>query len=461
MNDARGSGPQAVAANPLLSAPILPTLLRLSLPNLAAMLAAALVAVGETLYAGLLGTGPLAAMALVFPLTMLMQMLSSGAMGGGVSSAISRALGAGDAARADALARHAAFIGGCVGAGFSLLFLLLSEPILRLIGGRGEVLDHALRYANIALACAVLVWLVNILASIVRGTGNMRVPALTVLGASALQFVIGGTLGLGLGPFPRLGMAGIATGLVVAYGLATLFLLWFLCTGRARVRLRPGPVDRDMFADILKVGAASAISPLQTVLNVLILTALVARFGAEALAGYGIGARLELLLVPIVFAVGVASVPMVGMAIGANDVARARRVAWSSAAVCVVALGAIGLTVALVPHLWSGLFSAHPGVRAASDLYLLWAGPGFAFVGLGLSLYFASQGSGKVLQPVLAGTIRLWLVIAGGLWLSAIDAPLWAFFALVTASMVAFGACVALAVYLTPWGVRAAVRQTP
>ena len=87
--------------HPLLSGPILPTLLRLAAPNVLAMTMAVAVGVAETWYIGLLGTGPLAAMALVFPFNMLTQMLSSGAMGGGVSSAVSRALGAGDDARAD------------------------------------------------------------------------------------------------------------------------------------------------------------------------------------------------------------------------------------------------------------------------------------------------------------------------------------------------------------------------
>ena len=81
----------------------------------------------------------------------------------------------------------------------------------------------------------------------------------------------------------------------------------------------------------------------------------------------------------------------------------------------------------LLPDLWSGLFTTDPAVRAAANLYLRWAGPGFAFVGLGLSLYFASQGSGKVLTPVLAGTVRLWVILAGGLWLAASAAPVWAF----------------------------------
>ena len=200
------SASAAQSANPLLSAPILPTLLRLTAPNLAAMLVTALVAIFETIYVGILGTTQLAAIALVFPLIMLMQMLSAGAMGGGVSSAISRALGAGDSERAAALAVHALAIGVMAGLGFSLLFGLFGRPILSTLGGSGPVLDQAVLYASVGLTGAIVIWLLNTLASIVRGTGNMRVPSLTLLAASAVQIVLGGTLGLGLGPFPRFGL---------------------------------------------------------------------------------------------------------------------------------------------------------------------------------------------------------------------------------------------------------------
>jgi putative MATE family efflux protein len=439
----------------LLAAPILPTLVRLTLPNLAAMLVLAAVAICETVYVGILGTTQLAAIALVFPLIMLMQMLSAGAMGGGVSSAISRALGAGDLGRAEALALHAVVIGAAAGLVFSVLFAAFGAPIFRILGGSGVVLSEALVYANIALTGAILTWLLNTFASIVRGTGNMRVPSLTMLAASGLQIILGGTLGLGFGPIPRFGLPGVAAGSVIAYTLAALFLLFFLRSGRGQLTLRfsAAPLQREMFIDILKVGAVSALGPLQVVLTVLILTRLVATFGTEALAGYGIGARLEFLLVPVVFAIGVASVPMVGMAIGAHDIDRARKVAWTAAGVAMAALGAIGLVVTVAPDLWSGLFTGDASVRAATNLYLRWAGPGFAFVGLGLSLYFASQGSGKVLAPVLAGTVRLLVIVFGGLWLTASDAPAWSLFALVAASMAAFGLCVAGAVYATPWDV--------
>ena len=438
----------------LVDGPILPTLLRLALPNVLAMAAATAVGIAETFYVGLLGVAPLAAMALVFPFVMLMQMFSAGAMGGGVSSAIARAMGAGDAGRAQVLAAHALWIGASAGLFFAVLLEVAGPALYRALGGQGEVLAQAVRYGQVVFLATPVIWLCNTLISVLRGTGNMRVPSLAVLAASVLQIVLGASLGLGLGPLPRWGMAGIALGQVLAYSGVGVFLWWFLRSGRSRVTLVLSgiPLQRAMFFDILKVGALACLSPLQTVLITLILTGLVARHGVEALAGYGIGVRLEFLLVPIAFGVGVAAVPMVGMAIGAGQVARARRVAWTAGAVSALILGAIGLLVALAPDLWAGIFSDAPGVLEQARLYLRWAGPAFAFFGLGLTLYFASQGAGKVLAPVLASTFRLVVVAAAGWALTKAGAPAWALFALVGAAMVAYGGATAAGVHFTRWG---------
>lgn len=454
------TGPAAPAAPPrekLLAGPILPTLLKLSAPTSVAMLAAALATIAETAYVGRLGIEPLAAMALVFPMVMLMQMMSAGAMGGGVSSAVSRALGAGDVPRATALALHALVIALLLGLGFTAFFLAAGEAIYHLLGGRGATLQQAMIYSNTAFSGAVIIWLFNTLASVLRGTGNMAVPSALGLVACVLQIAIGGALGLGVdaGPLqvPRLGLFGVALGQLIAFGAATAVMLWVLWSGRARLTLRPSRFrpNRAMFTDILRVGAVSCLSPLQSVLTVLIFTGLVARFGTAALAGYGIGARLEFLLVPIAFSVGVASVPMVGMAIGAGLVARARRVAWTAGAVALGALGFVGAVVVVLPDLWSGMFTTDAAVMEAARQYLRAAGPGFAFFGLGLSLYFSSQGAGRIVGPVLAATIRLVLVLGGGWWLSAVDAPVWALFALAGAAMAVYGLATALIVRLTRW----------
>jgi putative MATE family efflux protein len=445
--------PVLPSANPLLSARILPTLVRLAVPNMLAMVAMALVAIAETVYVGQLGTAALAGLALVYPLVMLLTMMSAGAMGGGVASAISRAIGSGDEARAAALALHAFVIGATAGLLCTALLLSYGRSIFLLLGGRGAALEQALSYSSIAFLGALGIWLTNTLAAVVRGGGNMKVPSLALFAASVTQVILGGGLGLGLGPFPQLGMPGIALGLVIAQSGAALFLLLYLALGRSHVRLTfsPGLMKREMFGDILRVGGVALLSPLQTVLSVLILTRLAASFGTEALAGYGIGARLEFLLIPIAFGIGVACVPMVGMAIGAGQIARAREVAWTGAALAAALVGVVGIAVTLFPDAWAKTFSADPAVLAAAGSYFRWVGLTYPFFGLGLCLYFAAQGSGKIIGPVLAGTTRLLVVFFGGWWLVAHNAPASMLFALIAASLIVYGCATAASIYFVSW----------
>jgi Na+-driven multidrug efflux pump len=446
--------PLTTPVNSLLTAPILPTLLKLALPNTVAMFGSTLVAVAETSYIGRLGIEPLAAIALVFPFAMMMQMMSAGAMGGGVASAISRALGAGNRDRAATLALHAAIIGVCGGLFFTLLMLLFGRAFFTLLGGRGRVLEQACHYSQMLFSGAIAIWLVNTLASVLRGTGDMRLPSAALIAVALIQIVAGGALGLGLAGLPQFGMRGVAAGQLIAFSLGTIFLVWYLGSGRSRLALdfRGFTFQRGMFIDILKVGAVACLSPLQTVLTILVFTKILAGFGTETLAGYGMGSRLEFLLTPIAFAVGIASVPMVGMAIGAGLVARARRVAWTAGATAGLIIGLVGLVVAIKPALWVSLFAADPGVTAAAHSYFAWAGPMFGFFGIGASLYFASQGAAKVIGPVLASTLRLLMVGIGGWWLAISDAPAWTLFALVGAAMVVYGLGTAASIGLTRWG---------
>jgi len=222
----------ASAAPRLVDAPILPTLARLSAPGLLLVVFQSAVSIADTHYVGRLGTAPLAGLALVFPLLMLLQMTSAGAMGGGVSSAIARALGAGDLARARSLVVHALVIALGMAAGFTLVLLALGPSIYRLLGGGGEALAHALTYSNVVFAGAVGVWLANTFASIMRGSGNTLVPALALVAAAILQIPLSGALTLGWGPFPALGIGGTAAAYVVGSGIATLVSATVVLRGR-------------------------------------------------------------------------------------------------------------------------------------------------------------------------------------------------------------------------------------
>jgi Na+-driven multidrug efflux pump len=151
-NQAAVAPPSSDTRTRLLTGPILPTILRLSVPNIALVGAQAAVSVAETYFVGLLGTDALAGVALVFPIVMLMQMMSAGAMGGGISSAIARALGGHRQADAEALAWHAVLIALILGAGFTLAALLFGPALYRALGGRGASLSVALEYSNIRIS---------------------------------------------------------------------------------------------------------------------------------------------------------------------------------------------------------------------------------------------------------------------------------------------------------------------
>jgi Na+-driven multidrug efflux pump len=275
-----------------------------------------------------------------------------------------------------------------------------------------------------------------------------------ILSSAVCQIILGGTLGLGLGPIPQFGMRGVASGSLIAYSISISVMGWYLFSGRARVvpKIRGLRVRRAMFIDILKVGLVSCFSPLQSVLTISIFTHMLASFGTAVLAGYGIGARLEFMLTSVSFAVGIASVPMIGMAIGAERIARARRIAWTAGLLSFISVGLIGSFISVFPDLWVNIFTHDPAVRAASQQYLSTAAPMYAFIGLASSMYFSSQGAAKVVGPVLAQSARLLFIGLGGWWLSTHDATAVNFFSLAAASMVVLGTLSCSSVILTRWG---------
>jgi putative MATE family efflux protein len=448
--------PAATMRNALVDGAILPTLLRLAWPNVIALSAGTCVVIAETSYIGRLGVESLAAMALVFPCVILTMTMSGGAMGGGVASAIARALGAGDVDRASRLAAHALLIGACFGLTFMLGMLIFGPRLLALLGGRGNVLAQAVAYTQIFFGGAVLPWLMNTMAGILRGTGNMKLPSLMILNSAVCQIILGGTLGLGLGPVPQFGMRGVAAGSLTAYTISISVMGWYLFSGRARVvpKISGLRIQAARFLDILKVGAVSCFSPLQSVLTISIFTHMLAGFGTAILAGYGVGARLEFMLTSVAFAFGIASVPMIGMAIGAERIARARRIAWTAGAASFLSVGAIASIIAVFPDLWVNIFTNDAAVREASRQYLSTAAPMYAFIGLASSMYFSSQGAAKVIGPVLAQSARLLFIAGGGWWLSTHDATAANFFALAAASMGVLGVLSCLSVILTRWGER-------
>ena len=403
----------------LLEAPIAPTLLRLGAPNVLVMLAQAGVGLIETYFVGKLGTDALAGMALVFPAVMLMQMTSAGAMGGGIASAIARALGARRRNDADALVLHALLIAAVFALVFMVTVVAGGRWLYTRMGGSGGALDAALVYSNWVFGGALLVWLFNTLSAVIRGTGNMALPAYVTVAGAVLLLPLSPLLIFGWGPLPGLGIAGGAIALLLYYLAGSAVLAAYLWSPRSLLRpsLRGLQLRWALFADILRVGLVGTVSTVATNLAIGITTALVGAYGTAAIAGYGTASRLEYLLVPLVFGLGAPLVAMVGTCIGAGQRERALRATWIGAAIAFAMTEAIGLWAAAYPAAWLSLFNTEPAMIEAGSQYLRIVGPWYRFFGLGLVLYFASQGAGRLLWPVLGNIARLVVAVAGG-WLA-------------------------------------------
>ena len=288
----------------LLTGPIAPTLLMLAWPNVLVMLAQASTGLIETWWVSHLGTDALTGMALVFPGFMMMGMLSAGAVGGGISSAVALALGR-PAADADALVAHALIINLALGLLTSALFLAFGRQLYAAMGGRDGSLEAAMQYSNVVFAGNILVWLMNGLASIVRGTGNMLFPSMVICVGVTLLIPLSPLFIFGFGPMPALGIAGGGVAVVATTALMAAILAWYILSGDSIVRFRVARLRWSFFADILRVGAVGSLSTLQTTLTVALTTGLVgAAAGPQAVAGYGTGSRLEYLLIPLVFGIG-------------------------------------------------------------------------------------------------------------------------------------------------------------
>jgi Na+-driven multidrug efflux pump len=425
----------------MLSGPIVGTLLRFAAPTIVVVTVQALVSVMETYFVGFLGTDALAGVAVVFPVVMLMQMMSAGGMGGGVSSAVARALGGGRQADANALVTHSILIAVALGLAFTVGALIWGPALYRLLGGRGEALAAAVTYSNIVFAGSVALWLFNTLgACAAPATWSRRrecpCSARRCSFRSPPSSSSAGVRSQGSGS------QGAGYAFVSYYVGATLVLGARLMPGRSAValRLRGVRLDRRRFADILGVGAISALMTVQANLIVIVVTGIVGAFGTAALAGYGLAARLDYLLIPLLFGLGSAAVTLVGTNVGAGHADRARRIAWTAVAIGAGVTELIGLTVAAAPRLWLGIFTNAPEVLGVGETYLRIVGPFYGFFGAAMILYFSAQGAGRMLWPFVGGIVRLLLATLGA-WLAVhqFGIGLTGVWWLIAASFVVFG----------------------
>ena len=271
---------KGTVANDLLTAPIGKSLLRLALPTMVVLIAQTLAGTIETYYVGFLGTSALVGVTLVFPIVMLMTMMSAGGIGGGVASAVSRSIGAGRRDEATAVVAHAVVLAIVLGALFSVITILCGPALYRALGGTGESLQAATTYSAYVFAGAIPIWIVNLLCSALRGAGNVKVPALVTLMGAVVLVPLSPLLIFGIGAFKGLGMIGAGLSMTLYYCIASLVLIVYMVR-YSDLRLQPTALRAGVFWKILSVGLISAMSAIQVNLMNVLLTGTVGMFGGS------------------------------------------------------------------------------------------------------------------------------------------------------------------------------------
>ncbi|MXP63423.1 multidrug transporter MatE [Roseomonas sp. M0104] len=407
--------PDAIAvAAPAPASAVLRRILALAAPTSLVALLQVGAQLAETWLAARQGTAALAGWAVVLPFALLLQQMSAGAMGGGVVAAIARALGAGRPQDAAALVLHAVLIAVTVGGIFALALAGFPAALLGLIAPSAAAAG-APYAAWLFGAGAVPAWLANTLASVLRGGGKhalaARVLALAWLAYPPLAWALAEPLGMGL--------PGLGAGFAIVFWAAALVMAAVVLRGGAgftpTLRVRP---QATLFRRILSVGLVACALATIANLTTILVTAQLARHGPAAVAAYGIAARLEFLTIPLAFGVGSALTALVGRAAGAGEWAAARRTAWTGGLLALGVAGSAGLAVGLAPGAFAGTFTGDAAVAAIAARGLSFTGPAFGGFGLGMALYFAAMGAGRMRGPVLAALARIGLAVGGG-WLLA------------------------------------------
>ena len=410
-------------------------ILELAVPTTAVMVLGATSGIVSTYFVSRLGSDAIAAVSLVFPINLIVMTMMGGGIGSGVSAAVAQALGAGRADDAERVAEHAFVLTAGLSVVLTTLFVGGAPMLFRWMGGQGRVLAGAVVFARVLFSGVLITFTVSTFDAILRGEGNVRVPSTWSTVSLTLQIVLTPLFMFPLG----MGLAGAAAATIIGQMLGSLPRAHYVFSGNASVhpRLFPSPLVSRPIRDILRVGVPASLATLANYLGLLLLTAIVARYGSAEIAAFGLGTRLDFLIITLAFGVGSALLTLVGLAAGAGDLPRVGALVSRAVALVTVMLSAIALLLICKPMLWLGMFTHEPAIVATGGAYLRILAPSYPFLGMSMACSFTFQGLGRAVFPLVLVTVRTTIVVVAAVLLTVAGAPVWSVFAVMAVGNVA------------------------
>jgi putative MATE family efflux protein len=347
------------------------TLARLTVPMVAGIVGMVAFNLTDTYFVGRLGTIELAALSFTFPVVLVLVRFTLG-LGIGASALISRAVGRGDAHSVRRITTDSLSLALLVVVIFIAVGFPAMGPIFRALGAEGEILTLVKTYMSIWLAGLLFVFFPMISNNAIRANGDTRTPALIMLTAVFANIILDYLLIFGIGPFPRLGLAGAALATVIARMLT--FILSFYIV---HFRLRMLTFEKVPFAEVLAswkqilyIGLPAASTRIIAPIGMGVITGLIARVGPKGVAAFGVANRVEFFAIAVVFALSSVLNPFTGQNWGAGKTGRVKKgISLSNRFAFLWGIGMFAL-LALFARQIATIFSRDPEVVSAIVLYM-------------------------------------------------------------------------------------------
>ncbi len=306
-------------------------LIRMTIPMVWGLLAVIMMNVVDTFFVAQLGTVQLAAISFIFPVVMIRNALAFG-IGVGVSSVVSRAYGGRNTEKVKSYTTQALILAFAISATFAAAGYMTIDPLFRMLGADDDVLVHIRLYMEIWYLGCFLVVIPMVGNAAIRAMGNTKFPSYIMILIAVLNMILDPILIFGLLGFPRLEMQGAALATVFSYSVAFFVSLYVLAFKMRIIDLR-SCVTRvaESWKAILHVGIPALGSNLMSPLYMGMTTWLVARYGSEAVAGYGVATRIEAICLIVLYALSSVMVPIVGQNWGAGRTDRVRHAVYHAA----------------------------------------------------------------------------------------------------------------------------------
>jgi MATE family, multidrug efflux pump len=420
----RGGAPRPSGAPPggprdYTSGPILRALLSLAGPIVLANVLQTVYQLTDTFWLGRLGADAVAAVSLSFPIIFLLISIGGGlAVAGAIL--VAQYYGSRDMARVDHVAAQTFGAVIAVSLLLSVVGYFLSGLLVGLLGAAPAVMREAVRYMQISFIGLVFVFAYFVFQSLMRGVGDVHTPLYVVAFTVVVNFFLDPLFILGLGPFPRLGVAGAAWATIGAQGLAALIGVALLFSGRYGIHLhgRDLAPDLPLIRRILFLGVPASVEQSVRALGLSVMMALVAGFGTTVLASYGIGTRILSFIIIPALGLSMATSTLVGQNIGAQKLDRAERTAWLSVRLAFGGLTGVGVLLFLLARPITAVFiPGDPQVIDSGARFIRIMAFSFGFLGVQQVLGGAFRGAGDTVAAMILAIVTLWVLRFPLAWL--------------------------------------------